>query len=410
MSRSRRHMPEPGFLTTKPPPRPARSGKRRAALGLASMLTLTALALPANALAIGTAPSLGTADPFGVLASSTVTNTGPSTIGGDLGLYPGTSIIGFPPGNILGTEHDTDAVAQDAQSDTTTAYNQAAGEAPDVVLPSNDLTGLTLNPGVYENASAVMLDTNGTLTLNGQGNPDSVFIFQVGSTLTTGTNSTISYINGAQPCNVFWQVGSSATLGTSSVFVGTILADQSISVSDTVSVNGRLLANNGAVTLIDDTITPSDCAAPSGGLGTPTPTPAPTTIPVTTPTPTPTTGPTTTPVKGGSTGTTKGGSTGTTKGGSTGTTKGGSTGTTKTGLPVSPKQAKAARQRRARAAKQRRARAAKQHRARVAKQHSARVAKQHKARAARERQARQAKQRARRQAPRHPIHHAGFTG
>jgi hypothetical protein len=394
MSRSVRHMPEPGFATATPRPRQARLSKKRAGLGAASMLTLAALALPAHALAIGTAPSLGTAGPFGVLASSSVTNTGPSTIGGDLGLYPGTSISGFPPGNILGTEHDTDAVAQGAQSDTTTAYNQAAGEAPDVVLPSNDLTGLTLTPGVYENASAVMLDTNGTLTLNGEGNPDSVFIFQVGSTLTTGSNSTISYINGAQPCNVFWQVGSSATLGTSSLFVGTILANQSISVSDTVTVNGRLLANDGAVTLIDDTVTPSACAAPSGGgsggTATPvtTPTPTPITAPVTTPTPTPTTG--------GSTGTTKGGTTGT-KGGTTGT-KGGTAGTTKTGLPVSPSQAKAAKQRKARA---------KERRARVAKQHRARVAKQRKAHAARERKA---KQRARQQAPRHPIHHAGFTG
>ena len=375
MRRSHRRIPESDCAPAIPAGRLDRLGRKKSGVGLVSVLTLVALAVPANALASGTAPSLGTADPFGVLAASTVTNTGPSTVGGDLGLYPGTSIVGFPPGNILGTEHDTDGVALGAQSDTTTAYNQAAGEAPDEVLPSDDLTGLTLTPGVYQNASAVMLDTNGTLTLNGEGNPDSVFIFQVGSTLTTGTNSTISYINGAQPCNVFWQVGSSATLGTSSLFVGTILANQSISLSDTVTVNGRLLANNGAVTLIDDTIIPSDCATSSGGGSG-------------------SSGGTGTPVTGGSTGTKKGG---------------GSTGTTKTGLPVSSS-TKAARERRARAARQRRARAAKQHRARVAKQHRALVAKQHKAREARERKTRETRERAHRQAPRHPTHHAGFTG
>jgi hypothetical protein len=409
MSRSRCRTQDPDCAPAKPSGRLNRLGRTKAGVGLVSILTLTALAIPANALAIGTAPSLGTADPFGVLAASTVTNTGPSTIGGNLGLYPGTSITGFPPGNVLGTIHDTDAVANGAQGDTTTAYNQAAGEAPDVVLPSANLTGLTLTPGVYKNASAVSLSTNGTLTLNGQGNPDSVFIFQVGSTLTTGTNSTISYTNGAQPCNVFWQVGSSATLGTGSLFVGTILADQSISVSDTVTVNGRLLASNGAVTLIDDTITPSDCATGgTGGTGTPVTTPTP--GPITTPTPSPVTGGST--GKGGSTGTSKGGgSTGTTKGGgstgtttgggSTGTTKGGgSTGTTTTGLPVTSK-AKAA---------QRKAHLAKQRKARLAKRRKARLAKQRKARLARQRKARLARLHARHQSPRHPIHHAGFTG
>jgi hypothetical protein len=386
MSRLRFSTHGAGVAPANPSGRLARLGtKKLGGIGLVSIVTMTALAIPANALAIGTAPSLGTAGPFGVLAASTVTNTGPSTVGGNLGLYPGTSITGFPPGKVLGTIHDTDAVAQDAQADTTTAYNQAAGEAPDVVLPSADLTGLTLDPGVYRNSSAVGLDTNGTLTLNGQGNPDSVFIFQVGSTLTTGTNSRISYINGAQPCNVYWQVGSSATLGTSSLFVGTILADQSISVSDTVTVDGRLLAHAGAVTLIDDTIIPSDCAPPVTTPVTP-PVATPVKAPVTTPTPTPVTG----------------GSTGTTKGGSTGTTKGGSTGTTTTGLPVSSSKAKAARRLKARLARQHKARLARQHKARLAKLHKARLARQHKARLA--------KLHARQQSPKHPTHHAGFTG
>jgi hypothetical protein len=400
MSRSRCRTHASNFAPTTPSGRLAGPGRKKRGVGLVSVLTIAALAIPANALAIGTAPSLGTANPFGVLGASTVTNTGPSTVGGDLGLYPGTSITGFPPGKVLGTIHDTDAVAHGAQADTTTAYNQAAGEAPDVVLPSADLTGLTLTPGVYRNSSAVGLDTNGTLTLNGEGNPDSVFIFQVGSTLTTGTNSRISYINGAQPCNVFWQVGSSATLGTSSLFVGTILADQSISVNDTVTVDGRLLANYGAVTLIDDTIVPSACATSgtggTGGTGTP----------VTTPTPTPVTGGSTGTTKGGSTGT-SGGSTGTsggssgTSGGSTGTTKGGSTGTTTTGLPVKSSKV---------AAKRREARLARERKARLARERKARLVKERKARLVKERKARQAKLHARTQAPKRPTHHAGFTG
>ena len=385
-SRCRARMPDAAPVNRSGPL--ARLSKKKVGVGLVSILSFTALAIPTSALAIGTAPSLGTAGPFGVLAASTVTNTGPSTVGGDLGLYPGTSITGFPPGNVLGTIHATDAVAGNAQADTTTAYNTAAGEAPDVVLPSADLTGLTLHPGVYQNASAVRLDTNGTLTLNGQGNPASVFIFQVGSTLTTGTNSTISYINGAQPCNVFWQVGSSATLGTSSLFVGTILADQSISVSDTVTVHGRLLASNGAVTLIDDTITPSDCATPgTGGTG----------------------------GSGGSGGTGTGGSGGTGTGGSgsTGTGGSGSTGTGGTTTPVStpptgtsktgtPKSGTTIGSGKTKTAKQRKARLAKQRKARLAKQRKARLAKQRKARLA--------KQRARHQAAKHPTHHAGFTG
>jgi hypothetical protein len=408
MSTSRSRTDGPDLAPAESSGRPARLRKPKVVVLLVSVLTSITLAIPAGALAIGTAPSLGTADPFGVLGASMVTNSGPSTIGGDLGLYPGTSITGFPPGNVLGTIHDTDAVAQGAQADTITAYNQAAGEAPDVTLLSGDLTGLTLNPGVYEYASAVMLDTDGTLTLDGQGNPDSVFIFQVGSTLTTGTGSTISYIKGAQPCNVFWQVGSSATLGTSSQFVGTILADQSISVDDTVTVDGRLLASNAAVTLFDDTITPSDCAiSGTGGTGTPT-----------TPIPTPAPGGSTGTTTSGSTGTTAGGGTGTPAGGATGTTAGGSTGTTKTGSPVRSIKATAARQhatlvtnqRETCVAEQRGALGAERRQARVATQHRLRGAAQRRARLAKQHKARLAKQHAREQAPRHPIHRAGFTG
>ncbi|WP_249019589.1 ice-binding family protein [Conexibacter sp. S30A1] len=241
-------------------------GRRR--LWLFALLPLLALAWPAyNAYAAQAPVGLGTASSFAVLAGSTVTNTGPSTLNGDLGLSPGTAITGFPPGNVNGTTHVADAVAVQAQSDLTTAYNDAAGRTP-VVTVTSDLGGQTLAPGVYNSASSLGL--TGTLTLDAQGNPNAVFIFQAGSTLTTASASAVNLINGAQACNVYWQVGSSATLGASSVFVGNILADTSVSLNDNVTVFGRALARNGAVTLIDDTITPSACATAGGTTSTST--------------------------------------------------------------------------------------------------------------------------------------------
>lgn len=204
---------------------------------------------------------LGTADRFAVLAGSTVTNTGPSTINGDLGVSPGTAVTGFPPGTVNGSIHADDAVAAQAQSDLTTAYDDAASRKPAVSV-AGDLGGLTLTPGVYKASSSIGL--TGALTLDAQGNPSAVFIFQVGSTLTTASASHVNLINGAQACNIFWQIGSSATLGTSSVFTGDILALTSISVNDGVTVNGRTLARNGAVTLINDTITAAHCASGTG--------------------------------------------------------------------------------------------------------------------------------------------------
>ncbi|MGI8535462.1 MAG: ice-binding family protein, partial [Mycobacteriales bacterium] len=152
---------------------------------------------------------LGTATPFAVLAGSTVTNTGPSVINGDLGVSPQTAVTGFPPGTVNGTIHAADAVAGQAQAALTTAYNDAAGRAPDVNLTGQDLGGLTEPAGVYKFDSSAGL--TGALTLNAQGNPDSVFIFQIGSTLTTASASSVLLTNGAQACHVFWQVGSSAT-------------------------------------------------------------------------------------------------------------------------------------------------------------------------------------------------------
>jgi serine protease AprX len=203
---------------------------------------------------------LATAESFAVLAGSTVTNTGPSTINGNLGLSPGTAVTGFGPGTVTGTTQVAEAIALKAQSDLTVAYDDAAARTPAAPAPA-DLGGLTLTPGVYKNASSLAL--TGALTLDAQGDPDAVFVFQAGSTLTTAAASQVRLVNGAQPCNVFWKVGSSATLGTGTVLAGNILALTSISMSDGVTLHGRALARNGAVTLINDTITAAHCAVAS---------------------------------------------------------------------------------------------------------------------------------------------------
>ncbi|MFD3699846.1 ice-binding family protein [Streptomyces sp. NPDC058646] len=178
---------------------------------------------PTEAHAIATPVPLGTAASFAVLAGSEITNTGPTVITGDLGVSPGSAITGFPPGLVLGTQHSgpVDPVGLDAKNDLVAAYNNAAGQATDAVLPP-DVGGLTLVPGVYTAPSTLGL--TGTLTLDAQGDPRAVWVFQVGSGLTTASSSSVSLINGAPPCNVFWQVGSSAVLGTETEFVGTIMA------------------------------------------------------------------------------------------------------------------------------------------------------------------------------------------
>jgi hypothetical protein len=224
---------------------------------------VVAMALLASAALAAEPPvGLGTADSFAVLAGQTVTNIGPSAINGDLGVAPGTAVTGLLP--VAGTIHAGDAVATQAQADLTTAYDDAAGRTPPLAV-SPDLGGLTLTPGVYNSASSLGL--TGALTLDAQGDPNAVFVFQAASTLITESASHVNLINGAQPCNVFWQVGSSATLGTTSVFAGTIMALTSISMNNGVTVLGRALARNGSVTLINDTINAAHCAPGTTGGG-----------------------------------------------------------------------------------------------------------------------------------------------
>ena len=231
-----------------------------------ALATAAALLLACMPVAAQVAPSLGQAGDFAVLGGSAITNTGPSILFGDLGLSPGTAVSGFPPGVYNGTLHVADADALGGQSDLVAAYDTAAGQPFDVDLTGQDLGGMTLTPGVYRFASSAQL--TGTLTLDAQGDPAAVFIFQIGSTLTTASNADVVLVNGAAGCNVFWQIGSSATLGTTTRFVGHLLALTSITLDTGANVAGRLVARNGAVTLDSNLVTPcgaagTACTAPT---------------------------------------------------------------------------------------------------------------------------------------------------
>ena len=197
--------------------------------------------------------TLGTAETFAVLGASTVTNTGATQIRGNLGVSPGTAVVGFPPGIMeVGTIHAGDAVAIQAQADLTTAYNAVAALPCKFNLSGQDLGGLTLTPGVYCFDTSAQL--TGTLVLDFQGGAKAAFVFQIGSTLTTASSSSISLANCTGRCQIFWQVGSSATLGTSSKFSGNILAKASITITTNVVMCGRALAETGAVTMDTDMV------------------------------------------------------------------------------------------------------------------------------------------------------------
>ncbi|MEJ0021478.1 MAG: ice-binding family protein [Candidatus Doudnabacteria bacterium] len=250
---------------TKPDPTIVNSQVTLVSFSIDLFSKLTIKTLGATGSTCGAAQvNLGTAGSFAVLAGSTITNTGSSGINGDLGLSPGTSVTGFPPGTVNGAQHVADSTAAQAKTDLVAAYNNAAGQSTTSTIPT-ELGGTTETAGVYDSASGTFGIT-GTLTLNAQGDPNAVFIFKAASTLITAGASSVSLINGAQACNVFWQVGSSATFGTFSNFAGNVLALTSITVTTGVNVSGRMLARNGAVTLDTDTITlgasgPSTCSA-----------------------------------------------------------------------------------------------------------------------------------------------------
>lgn len=236
-----------------------RSDLRRGRLAGIALAMFVAFALPGAAQA---APiDLATAGPFVVLGGTTVTNTGPSVLNGDLGVSPGTELEGFElPAVVNGVRHATDEVAAQAQLDLTNAYNVAAGQA---VLPQNDLSDTDLGerklgPGIYRYNAAALL--TGALTLDAEGDPNAQFVFQIGSQLTTESASSVLLVNGASPCNVYWQVGSSADIGTTTAFQGNLMALTSISLKDGATVLGRMLARNGQVSLINNVLTRPLCA------------------------------------------------------------------------------------------------------------------------------------------------------
>ena len=258
--------------------RPFRGATLAITAGLALTLAMSALTGGLNANAAGpTTVNLGAAGTFAILAGTpAITNTNPSQISGNIGIHPAAAVTGFPPGVVMaGTIYAGDSIALQAKDALAAAYNDAASRPSTATVAT--LSG-TLVGGVY-NSGGATLGIAGTVTLDGQNDPSSVWIFQATSDLVTPSSSTVALINGASPCNVFWQVTSSAALGSGSTMVGTILALSSITMASGVTVNGRALARNGTVTLDNDTITRPTCAAAVAATPVPTfgPTPGPAT-------------------------------------------------------------------------------------------------------------------------------------
>lgn len=221
-------------------------------MGSSAVLTSILLMQASGALA-ATAPPLGAASSFAVLGATTVSNIGASTINGDLGDSPGVTITGFPPGIVTGIIHANDATAIQAQTDATTAYNALVAQpCTSGPLGATDLAGQTLIPGVYCYSST--LQNSGILTLDAQNNANAVWVFKIGSTLTTLAGASVAFINGGQNSNVFWQVGSSATLAANTPLIGNILALTSITMNTGATLSGRVLALTGAVTLDTNTV------------------------------------------------------------------------------------------------------------------------------------------------------------
>jgi hypothetical protein len=225
-----------------------------------------ALAFGFAALLSGSSTAWAQLSSFAVLGGSTVTNTNtPTTVNGNLGVSPGSAVTGFPPGIVTGgTIHAADSTAAQAQNDLSTTYNNLAGTSCGTDLTGQDLGGKTLTPGVYCFSTSAQL--TGTLTLDAQGSSNAVFIFKIGSTLTTASASSVLLINGGSNCGVFWQVGSSATLGTGTALLGSVVALTSITLNTGASVSGRVLARNGAVTLDDSHVTVCSGGGTSGPL------------------------------------------------------------------------------------------------------------------------------------------------
>jgi hypothetical protein len=202
-----------------------------------------------------TSIALAGASDLAVLAGTAITSTGATTITGDLALSPGSSVGGFPPGILNGTQHINDVVSDQAKLDLTAAYNDAAGRtSTDIVTLSGNIGGLTLTPGLYKSTSSLAI-SSGDVTFDAKGNASAIFIIQIATTLTTTSGRKVILSGGALASNIFWQVGSSATFGTTSVFKGNILAMQSITFNTGATLDGRALARSGAITMAGNTIT-----------------------------------------------------------------------------------------------------------------------------------------------------------